>query len=116
MSYFDATVLQYGNLSERLNFGVILVCKSMPFVDIKADKKLRRISRAFPGANLSGVRAIITGLVNQLKESTRYETSAEFFYSVYPKMDSSIFLLDPIVGVTANPQLTLELLYNNYVP
>lgn len=123
----QAVLVQYGHdltSGERLNIGVILVCKRLGFVGAKFARKLRRISCAFPEADVPTLRFVGKEIEaaarawqanGQLDYTAPLGDAREFYYSVMPKMDSSVALSDPIVGITADPEKTLAALYGQYV-
>jgi hypothetical protein len=121
-----AVLVQYGHdptSGERLNFGVVLVCQRLAYAGARFTRKLSRISKAFPDADVPALRAMGKHMEDvarkiqpgQLDCGVEMRDARKFYHAAFPEIDSSVLLSDPIVGVTADPQKTLDALYRQYV-
>jgi Protein of unknown function (DUF3037) len=110
---FKARVVQYVHdaaAQERLNVGVIL--DSASYADGLFVTRLERVSAAFPGADLGGVRRVLKALRAAFDAKVMTDSTATAQEVLTAGFAAGIVLGDEIRGVTANAAQTLENLFD----
>lgn len=121
---FSAVIVHYQHnaaLRERLNIGIVLVCRDRMFIGAKFQEHLARISAAFPGASLPLIRgtckAITSGLRRISERPSMFDghTPADLVHQIIPPADAAIAISEPLRGVTSDPASMLEDLFHMYI-
>lgn len=123
---FEAVAIRYmhdGRNGEFLNIGVVLLAPGAPFAGVRFLQSWSRITSAFPGAELVVLKRIARAFEKWIAEwsATIGQLPLEPIASVSKLVaavlhpdDSSIQVSPTISGITADPQKTLEELFEVY--
>jgi Protein of unknown function (DUF3037) len=121
---FTATVVQYQHdaaLGERLNIGVVLVCRDGKFARARFQEHLARVSAAFPGASLPNIKAACRAIVSNIRSMEKQtglfdgRTPIDLVGQVIAAADAAFTTSELFRGVTANPARMLDDLFRLYV-
>lgn len=121
---FTATVVQYQHdaaLGERLNIGVVLVCRDGGFAQSRFQEHLARVSAAFPGASLPNIKAACRAIASSIRSMDKQpglfdgRTPVDLFHQVIPAADAAFTTSELFRGITANPARMLDDLFRLYV-
>lgn len=121
---FTATVVQYQHdaaLGERLNIGVVLVCRDANFAQARFQEHLSRVSAAFPGASLPNIKATCRAIASTIRSMEKQpglfdgRTPVDLVHHVIAPADAAFTTSELFRGVTANPTRMLDDLFRLYV-
>lgn len=123
---FEAVVVRYVHdviADERLNIGVVLLSIEHRFVGSRFPTQWGRVTAAFPTAELPVVRRVASAIVNACAAAAGHthpplfvpQDVMEFVTTVIPRDDAAIQFSDVVRGLTADPEATLDQLYEQFV-
>jgi hypothetical protein len=123
---YSLVVLKYCHdlsAGELLNIGVLIHAPMQNFVGLRMKSSAARIARTFPNLNVSAykksVRAIERGISgfnkNHLDLFATKLTAKHIFEQIIPSSDGSITAGELRFGLSADPERTLEKLFQKFV-
>ncbi len=125
---FEAVVVRYvhdARVGEFLNIGVVVWVPGAPFAGVRFLEGWRRVSAAFPGADLPLLRRLASAFERRAAEWHAQATSQQelgprrgvlaLVQDVVHVDDSSLQLSPVVAGLTADPLRTLGELFELYV-
>lgn len=125
---YTYTILRYVHdttTGEFINVGVALYAPSLNYVSANCRTTLGRVSRTFPEVNRESFKEMVRFIQSRFEEigaklnlvsgGPRYGSILEIAHSVLPSDDSSLQWSPAGSGLTDNPSVTLEQLYERMV-
>lgn len=126
---YSYSILKYVHdvaTGEFVNVGVALHCPSDNYFNVSFRTTVGRISEFFPDVKSDALRLLMKGLNKRFKDlkdiysspmnfGEKYDSLEEIIRSITPKDDSALVWSKISVGLSSEPQKTLEKIYARYV-